>query len=82
VQVVPPGRPATTWRVATLAKSVELPHSPISTPSGGNHNTHTITWKLHLQALILSVVGRQSLVRGVARLRGLKGLLAYQEPSS
>jgi hypothetical protein len=27
------GRPATTWRVTTMAKSVELPHSPITLPS-------------------------------------------------
>jgi hypothetical protein len=64
------GRPATTWRVTTLAKSVELQHCPINTrPTGGSRHTHTpyfadSTYK----DLILSVVAKRSLVGRVARL--------------
>jgi hypothetical protein len=32
VEAIPPSLPATTWRVTTSAKSVELPHDPINTP--------------------------------------------------
>jgi hypothetical protein len=35
------GRPATTWQVTALAKSVELPHGPINTALLVKVDTHT-----------------------------------------
>jgi hypothetical protein len=61
VEAIPPGRSAmwlgrsaTTWRVTTSAKSVELPHGPRNTPplSSENQKTQPITWKFHLQSSI------------------------------
>jgi hypothetical protein len=63
------GRPATTWRVTTSAKSVELPHGPKYTPP--------YWWKLehtpHFgdctgKSPILSIVARRSLIGRLARL--------------
>jgi hypothetical protein len=33
VEATPPGRPTTTWRQTDLSKSVEVPFTPINTPS-------------------------------------------------
>jgi hypothetical protein len=61
-------RPTTTWRVTALAKSVELPHSPINTPLRWKSEHTSLHENSTCKALILSVVARRSLVRRVARL--------------
>jgi hypothetical protein len=62
------GRPAATWRVTTLAKSMELPHGPINMPLLVKVDTHTTLWRFHLQSSPFIVVARHSLVGRVVRL--------------
>jgi hypothetical protein len=60
------GRPATTWRVTDLTKSVTPPWTPINTPLPVEIRPYF--GDSTCKALILSVVARRSLVGRVARV--------------
>jgi hypothetical protein len=75
-------RPATTWGVTDLTKSVTSPWTP-KIPLYRLKLEHTLHFgDSTYKAPILSVVARHSLVGRVVRLWGLEGLPACQEPSS
>jgi hypothetical protein len=76
------GRPATTWQVTNLTKSVTPRWTPINTPLLVEIRTHTTFGDSTCRAPILSVVDRRSLVERVVRLRGPEGLPACRKPSS
>jgi hypothetical protein len=62
-------RPATTWRVTDLTKSVTTPWTPINTPLSVEIRTHISHFgDSTYKASILNVVVRRSLVGRVARL--------------